>query len=63
MALLNPEGNPCYFKFTIVLKDTDETIYESQYVPPGQSITDVTLTKPLAEGEYNATIKIGIKEK
>lgn len=58
MALLNPEGNPCYFKFTIVLKDSGETIYESKYVPPGQSITDVTLNKPLAEGEYNATIQI-----
>lgn len=58
MALLNPEGNPCYFKFEIVLKDTGETIYESKYVPPGQSITDVTLNRALSEGEYDATIKI-----
>lgn len=58
MALLNPEGNPCYFKFEIVLKDTDETIYESKYVEPGKAISAVTLTKPLAEGEYPATIKI-----
>ena len=58
MALLNPEGNPCYFKFEIVLKDSGETIFESKYVPPGEAITDVTLTKPLAEGEYNATIMI-----
>ena len=58
MALLNPEGNPCYFKFEIVLKDTDETIYESQFVPPGKTITDVTLTHGLSEGEHPATIKI-----
>ena len=58
MALLNPEGNPCYFKFVIVLKDSGETIFESQYVPPGDAITDVTLTKPLPEGEYDATIMI-----
>ena len=58
MALLNPEGNPCYFKFQIVLQETGETIFESQYVPPGDAITDVTLTRPLAEGEYNATIMI-----
>lgn len=58
MALLNPEGNPCYFKFVIVLKDTGETIFESKYVPPGDAITDVTLVKPLAEGEYDATIQI-----
>lgn len=58
MALLNPEGNPCYFKFELVLKDTDETIYESKLVPPGQAITDVTLTKPLSQGEHDAVIKI-----
>jgi len=58
MALLNPEGNPCYFKFEIVLKDTGETIYESQYVPAGKTITDVTLTHGLSEGEHPATIKI-----
>ena len=58
MALLNPEGNPCYFKFEIVLKDTNETIFESKYVEPGKAITDVTLTQPLSEGEYPAIIKI-----
>ena len=58
MALLNPDGNPCYFKFIIALKDTDETIFESKYVKPGDCIYDVHLTKSLAEGEYPATIKI-----
>ena len=28
MALMNPEGNPCYFKFELVLKDSGETIFE-----------------------------------
>lgn len=58
MALMNPEDNPCYFKFEIILNETGEKIYESQYVPPGKTISDVTLTKPLAQGEYPATIKI-----
>ena len=58
MALLNPEGNPCYFKFEIVLKDSGETIFESKYVPPGDAITDVTLNHALSEGEYDATIMI-----
>ncbi|MBR6872076.1 MAG: hypothetical protein IKN17_01070 [Ruminococcus sp.] len=58
MSLLNPEGNPCYFKFVIVLKDTDETIYESMYVEPGKSISDVHLTRALEAGEYTAVIKI-----
>ena len=58
MALMNPEGNPCYFKFELVLKDSGETIFESKYVKPGDCIYDVYLNKPLAEGEYPATIKI-----
>lgn len=58
MALLNPEDNPCYFKFEIVSKETNETIFESKYVEPGKAITDVELTKPLSEGEYPAIIKI-----
>lgn len=58
MPLHNPEGNPCYFKFTIVLDDTGETIFESKYVAPGDAVKDVTLTRPLTAGEYNATIQI-----
>lgn len=58
VALLNPEGNPCYFTFELVLKDTGETLYKSKLVPPGQVITNITLARPLSEGEYNATIKI-----
>ena len=58
MALMNPEGNPCYFKFELVLKDSGETIFESKYVKPGDCIYDVHLNKSLAEGEYPATIKI-----
>ena len=58
VALLNPEGNPCYFTFELVLKDTEETLYKSKLVPPGQAITEITMSKALAAGEYNATIKI-----
>lgn len=58
VVLLNPKGNPCYFTFEIVLKDTDETIYTSKHVPPGKAVTDLTLSKALSEGSYKATIKI-----
>lgn len=34
VALLNPEGNPCYFTFELVLSDTDEVLYTSKQVPP-----------------------------
>jgi len=58
MALLNPEGNPCYFTFELVLKDSGESLYQSKLVPPGQAITEVTLARELPAGEYAATIKI-----
>ncbi len=58
MALLNPEGNPCYFTFTIVLEETNEVLYQSKMVPPGQAITDVTLARGLNAGSYKAVIKI-----
>ena len=58
MALLNPEGNPCYFTFEIVLKDSGETIYTSKQVPPGKVISNVTLNHALSSGEYDAIIKI-----
>lgn len=58
VALLNPEGNPCYFTFEIVLKDTGETLYKSKLVPPGKAITEITMTKALSAGQYDATIKI-----
>ena len=58
VAFLNPEGNPCYFTFELVLKDTGETLYKSKLVPPGQAITEITMSKALSAGEYNATIKI-----
>ena len=58
MNLLNPQDNKCYFYFKVILDDTAETIYESKACPPGQSIRNVTLTRPLAEGEYSAVIDI-----
>ena len=58
VALLNPEGNPCYFTFELVLKDTGESLYKSKLVPPGKAITEITMSRALSAGEYNATIKI-----
>ena len=44
--------------FELVLKDTDEVLYTSKMVPPGQAIYEAELSRPLEKGEYNATIKI-----
>ncbi len=58
VALLNPEGNPCYFTFELALRDSGEVLYTSKLVPPGQAIYQITLARPLPEGEYNAVIRI-----
>ena len=58
MNLMNPEGNPCYFTFEIVLGDTGESLYKSDMVEPGKAITNVKLNHSLAAGEYRAVIKI-----
>lgn len=58
MNLMNPEGNPCYFTFEIVLSDTDEVLYTSKMVEPGKAIMDVTLSRGLSSGEYPAVIHI-----
>ena len=56
VALLNPEGNPCYFTFELVLTDTNEVLYKQ--VEPGQMITNITLNRALPAGQYNAELRI-----
>lgn len=58
VALLNPEGNPCYFTFELILKESGENLYTSKLVPPGKAITDIALSRGLEPGDYAATIKI-----
>lgn len=58
VAFSNPEGNPCYFTFQLVLKDSGEVLYESKQVPPGEAITKATLSQALSAGEYDAVLKI-----
>lgn len=58
VAFSNPEGNPCYFTFELVLKDTEEVLYTSKQVPPGEAITHITLNRALDAGEYSAVLKI-----
>lgn len=58
VAFSNPEGNPCYFTFQLVLKDSGEVLYESKQVPPGEAITTATFSKALDAGEYAAELRI-----
>lgn len=54
----NPDDNPCYFKFELVLEENEETIFSSDFVPPGKSINTATLTRAFKKGEYPAVLKI-----
>ena len=58
IALINPESNPCWFKFEITLADTGETIYISDLVAPSMCIENITLYKTLESGEHPANVTI-----
>ena len=58
IVLPNPENNPCYFVFSIVLSDSGETVYRSGMIPPGMAVTEITLLRPLESGTYPIEIRI-----
>ncbi|MFV0527802.1 MAG: hypothetical protein ACK5MN_03630 [Lachnospiraceae bacterium] len=58
VALWNPESNPCYFKFQLILEANNEVLYTSDWVPPGKTISQQTLSRGLEAGEYAAVIWI-----
>lgn len=57
-ALWNPETNPCYFRFTIIMESDEEVLYQSGLVPPGKAITAVKIRKILDEGVYPVLIRM-----
>lgn len=62
IPLENPEGNPCYFSFEILLSDSGEVIYSSDMVPPGEKISKINITREFDAGDYTATIRIKTNE-
>lgn len=58
ISLLNPEGNPCYFKYKLILKDSNKVIYESELIKPGMAILPVTLNQNLEAGTYTLIIQV-----
>ena len=53
--LYNPQGNPCYFVISLVLDD-GMVLYQSKMIEPGKALYGITLSRPLAAGEYEAMI-------
>ena len=58
IVLPNPTGNPCHFRFTMILSETGEILYRSGLIPPGMAVTEITLTRALEVGNYKLTIQI-----
>lgn len=57
-ALANPEGNPCYFRYVIVLEDTGEELYRTGLLEPGTAVMDFTIDEDLEPGTYNIQLQI-----
>ena len=57
VELTNPEENQVYFQISFYLPETDETIYSSDLIKPGQSLYEITLEKEMEAGEYPLTVQ------
>ena len=55
--LFNPENNNVYFQITLSLTDTEEVLFESKMIEPGDHLYNIELTRPLDPGEYDMTIQ------
>ncbi|EET59668.1 hypothetical protein BRYFOR_08284 [Marvinbryantia formatexigens DSM 14469] len=60
VSLTNPEDNAdmYYLTFELRLKETDEVIFSTTLVPPGESCNKVTLNRELEAGEYEAVLHV-----
>ncbi len=53
----NQKVNPYYIVIQIMLQDSREIIYESDFIPPGGALQKIELKKIMEEGTYNAVIR------
>ena len=51
----NPEGNRCFFRLSLVTGD--ETLWQSDYIAPGEKADKLKLNRALDAGEYAAKLK------
>ncbi len=58
ITLLNPEGNPCNFKFSLEIEETGGIICTTDYVKPGDAIEGVKLDNKIPKGTYTLIINI-----
>ena len=58
LELPNPKGNPCYFRYTLTIVETDTQIYQSQLIEPEKTLETITLNQSLSKGTYTLRIEI-----
>ena len=58
LVLPNPLNNPCYFRYTLTIAETDEVLYESELIEPGKMVKELTLNRALPKGAYTLRITI-----
>lgn len=54
-SLYNPSNNSCYFRISLLRGG--ETLWSSELLGPGQTVSQESLSKTLAAGEYDAVLK------
>ena len=59
MSLVNPEGNPCYLKYTLEIPEASEVLYDSELIEPGKAITEFAVDNLPEKGDYELFINIG----
>lgn len=57
VELMNPEENNVYFEISFYLPETNETLYTSKLIKPGQYLYDITLEREMEAGEYPLTVR------
>lgn len=56
VSFRNPEENSCYFRISLILDD-GTVLYQSELIPPGKEVREITLAQPMPAGEYAASVK------
>lgn len=56
ITLVNPEGNPCYFEYT--LKADGSVLYRSDLIEPGKAVKEIPLTNVPQPGTYDLVLQI-----
>lgn len=52
----NPENNSVYFEISLALAETEEEIYKSKLLSPGQNLYEIELERGMDAGEYDMVI-------